>query len=251
MSAQACLAGLYPPTDEQKWHDEIMWQPISVHTVPAKSDHVLLAGNDCPKFDFYHTKYMKESLEFQLVYTDSVRKFREWSMNSGLCITSMFDSCLLYDTLVIEKSFNKTLPEWAEREISPDGLMERFVKLHVKSYTDLPLLARLKSGFILKEMMDRFDQKINSKITEKVWLYSGHDTTIINILNPLGLFKVNFKKKLSSKCVFFQFKICFLLSRSHIFHHMVPVCILNYTKHPKINIISNFSIESQMKSLKF
>lgn len=29
MSAQANLAGLFPPThDDEKWHDDILWQPI-------------------------------------------------------------------------------------------------------------------------------------------------------------------------------------------------------------------------------
>lgn len=31
MSASSCLAGLYPPTDAEVWHEQIQWQPIPIH----------------------------------------------------------------------------------------------------------------------------------------------------------------------------------------------------------------------------
>uniref|UniRef100_A0A8C3XDJ6 acid phosphatase n=1 Tax=Cyanoderma ruficeps TaxID=181631 RepID=A0A8C3XDJ6_9PASS len=40
MSAQASLAGLYPPTQGQIWNHRILWQPIPVHTVPLAHDNV-------------------------------------------------------------------------------------------------------------------------------------------------------------------------------------------------------------------
>lgn len=40
MSAQASLAGLYPPTQGQIWNPRILWQPIPVHTVPLSHDNV-------------------------------------------------------------------------------------------------------------------------------------------------------------------------------------------------------------------
>ena len=41
MSAQANLAGLYPPTMSQKWNEDLRWQPIPVHTKPGDSDNVI------------------------------------------------------------------------------------------------------------------------------------------------------------------------------------------------------------------
>lgn len=40
MSAQANLAGLFPPIGEQVWSSEIDWQPVPVHDVPIKKDRV-------------------------------------------------------------------------------------------------------------------------------------------------------------------------------------------------------------------
>lgn len=49
-------------------------------------------------------------------------------------------------------------------------------------------MARLKSGFLFKEILDHFSMKINStlKPDRSLWVYSAHDITIINLLNSLG-----------------------------------------------------------------
>lgn len=44
MSAEAVLAGLFPPTNDQLWSNEIMWQPIPIHTKPVAIDYDLLAS---------------------------------------------------------------------------------------------------------------------------------------------------------------------------------------------------------------
>jgi hypothetical protein len=41
MSAEANLAGLYPPQDPVSvWNPSILWQPIPVHTQPSEYDNV-------------------------------------------------------------------------------------------------------------------------------------------------------------------------------------------------------------------
>lgn len=44
MSAEANLAGLFPPDGMQRFNPNISWQPIPVHTVPIAEDGVRLAG---------------------------------------------------------------------------------------------------------------------------------------------------------------------------------------------------------------
>lgn len=85
------------------------------------------------------------------------------------------------------------LPDWAIKATEPNGTMEYIAKYHLKLYTDTPLLARLKHGFLIKKIFDCFTQKINStlKPDRSLFLYSAHDVTIANVLNSLGLFEVN------------------------------------------------------------
>jgi len=44
MSAAANLAGLYPPSADQKWNNKLgnVWQPIPIHSIPRDLDEVKL-----------------------------------------------------------------------------------------------------------------------------------------------------------------------------------------------------------------
>lgn len=54
-------------------------------------------------------------------------------------------------------------------------------------------LARLKSGPLLKEILDRFNAKSHHKLkpNRSLWMYSAHDTTVANLLNTLKLFSIH------------------------------------------------------------
>lgn len=88
--------------------------------------------------------------------------------------------------------FNSRLPEWAEEVIEPGGVVEYIAEYDFKTYTDTPKMARLISGFLFKEILDQFSEKINAtlKPDRSLWIYSAHDFTITNMLNALGLYEV-------------------------------------------------------------
>lgn len=73
-------------------------------------------------------------------------------------------------------------------------------------------MARLKSGFFIKQLLNAFDEKSKSKLSPNhtFRMYSAHDSTIVNLLNALGLYDVMFS---ILKIYFVSFNINFHLNR--------------------------------------
>lgn len=110
MSAQSNLAALFPPLDEEEiWNEKIKWQPVPVHTVPQRFDHVLFAGKTCPKYKAAYAEYMNKSLEVQRIYAEYSELFSFLTEKSGMNITTITDVYWLYNTLHIERDHNKSL----------------------------------------------------------------------------------------------------------------------------------------------
>ncbi|XP_055296490.1 testicular acid phosphatase homolog isoform X2 [Sitodiplosis mosellana] len=192
MSALVNLAGLYPPTGDDIWNEDISnWQPIPVHTIPLIADYVLYGPKNCSKYDAVFQEYIKNSPEVQKLQTKYQQLLKFWSKMCGSDIKTIGDASLLYNTLYIENLHNKSLAAWAQKAIEPNGIMEYMAKFYFQMGSATPQLARLRTGFLIKEMLERFTQKINATLSpdRSLWLYSSHDLMISNMLNTLGLFK--------------------------------------------------------------
>lgn len=98
--------GLFVPTEEEKWNDEILWQPIPVHTVPRDLDHIVSAERYCPKYEAAFEKFTNESKEVQHIYTEYADLFPYWSKKCGRNITTIRDAYYLHNTLMIEQDRN-------------------------------------------------------------------------------------------------------------------------------------------------
>lgn len=98
------------------------------------------------------------------------------------------------NTLFIEELYNKSLPEWTKK-IYPSADMTAVAAFTFSISTYTRQLARLKSGPLIKEMLQRFVDKSKGKLNpdRSVWIYSAHDTTVANVLNTLKLFDVSGK----------------------------------------------------------
>lgn len=203
MSAQTCLAGLFPPNDDEVWNSKIFWQPIPVHTLPRKLDYLIAIETDCPKYTHLREKYTANSKEYQRIFTEYADRIKYWSKMSGLDLKTTYDVYKLYNILTVEKEQNKALPKWAEQEIEPGGIMEYISAFDFVLYAATPEMARFASGFLIKEIVENFSQKINATLNPDrvLRLYSGHDYSITNALNSFGLFK-------EVRSIFFWFLWC-------------------------------------------
>lgn len=109
-SAQANLAGLYAPHDDQIWNPALLWQPIPVHSVPAEDDWLVL-GTACPLYTEAYNS-LDTTREFLKIHNYTEPMIDIISKGSGLVISPTLDGLmtvlLFRDTLFVEALYNLT-----------------------------------------------------------------------------------------------------------------------------------------------
>ncbi|XP_075209853.1 prostatic acid phosphatase-like [Lycorma delicatula] len=200
MSAEASLAGLYLPKDSQRWSSDIKWQPIPVHTVPEHLDSILAMGAPCPKYNLESKRVMElpQIVDLMASFNDLLEYLTE---HTGEKVTDLVKVQNIWSTLHIETLHSYKLPEWTDT-IYPNPI--KTAAAHIYSLqTYSPEQKRLKSGPLLKDMLQHFKLKLGDSSyvpdnleeaelikKQKVWLYSGHDETLGSLLNSLNLYNL-------------------------------------------------------------
>jgi len=196
MSAACNLAGLYPPEAAQLWNPRLLWQPIPVHTI-AKDDDYLLGSHACSKLDKLVKKTYNSS-EVERINDRYRDLFEVMTEKAQKNITTIIDAFKVYDTFVIQKIHNLTVPSWGEQVISRLEKI-RFMKVVWKLYTRE--MIRLKTGELLKEMFANMKSKMAGTENRKMFIFSGHDTNVAGMLRALNVFN-NATPPYSSAVVF-------------------------------------------------
>lgn len=106
-TASVVLAALFPPTDDQIWNVNLLWQPIPVHRIPLEIDYLIAATDSCPRF-----LQLREGYESSPEIKSMVEQHRELleylEKHSGQPIRSLIDVRDIWDTLNNQFQRNKT-----------------------------------------------------------------------------------------------------------------------------------------------
>ncbi|KAM8704651.1 hypothetical protein ACLKA7_009159 [Drosophila subpalustris] len=187
MSAQSVLAGLMPPL-ENKNVLPIPWQPVAINTLARNDDTLLAQKKPCIKYDNILQKlYKTPPPELQKLNEDNKALFKLLSKNTGKNISNVLDVELLYTTLKTEEEANLALPDWTEN-IYPEE-MRPLVERSYALFTETHLMKRIKGGAFLTEILKKMQNKRRKNLNpdRKIFLYSGHDVTLVNVMNSLGI----------------------------------------------------------------
>ncbi|XP_050303568.1 venom acid phosphatase Acph-1-like [Anthonomus grandis grandis] len=194
-SALLLLAGLFPPAKSQRWSEELDWQPIPIEYEKDREDHTLKRPNTyCPTY----LKELEEVLQSDeiLAYIKMHKSSFQYIANhTGKPINKLSDVFQIYQTLTAEATLNLTLPEWTNR-VYPEEVTKIAAKqCEIENYNDV--LKKLNGGRMLGKVIANMVAKTEGSLhphERKIFLYSGHENNVINILAALDLFKTHFPK---------------------------------------------------------
>ncbi|XP_078519997.1 prostatic acid phosphatase isoform X2 [Lissotriton helveticus] len=192
MSAQANLAGMYPPTGEQIWNPEIPWQPIPVHTLPLFEEQLLLYPiENCPRFNELLKETLK-STQFQTIiepYQDFIQKV---SNDTGYPVNVLINAgklWIVYDTLLCEEIHNLTLPTWATPEVRATLL--KVSQILLKTLFGLykqEEKSRLQGGVLVGAVLKNITDFVTTPTKRKMIMYSAHDTALVALQMALNVY---------------------------------------------------------------
>lgn len=129
-----------------------------------------------------------------------------------------------------------SLPEWAEKVMEPGSDFENLTLSWYAMWTATPELKKIRSGFLLKEMLDRFSSKAQSKLSpnRSLYMYFGHDSSLVDMLSSLGMYEV--KAFLIHLFQNYDFEVLTYINRSFTYHQLQHVSCSSYMKMMKIRI---------------
>ncbi|CAD7084339.1 unnamed protein product [Hermetia illucens] len=187
MSASSLLAGFLPPLESRNILP-IPWQPVPVNLIPRDRDFLLAQKKPCPTYDEILGKlYSNPPPDLKKLNEKSAELYRFLTKNTGKNISNIREVELLFNTLAIEQDAGLTLPAWTE-SVFPDKMLplaERNYVLH----TETSLMKKIKGGPLITTIYRNMTRKRGKKLQpdRKVFLYSAHDVTLVNVMNSLGI----------------------------------------------------------------
>ncbi|KAM9328201.1 lysosomal acid phosphatase [Pholidichthys leucotaenia] len=190
MSAEANLAGLYPPSGQQVFNPNLMWQPIPVHTVPASQERLLsFPLRDCPRYEqlLEETKQTEVFLNVTATYQDIIDLVNE---KTGLNETSVESVWTVYDTLFCESRHNFSAPEWATADVLKKlRILKDFSFQVIFGIYKEQEKNRLQGGLLLGEIVKNLSKMATDPNQQlKMMMLSAHDTTVAALQASLNVF---------------------------------------------------------------
>ncbi|XP_053304332.1 lysosomal acid phosphatase [Spea bombifrons] len=203
MSAEANLAGLYPPAGSQVFNPNISWQPIPVDTVPDSRDRLLKYPIlPCPKY-LQLQEETRHSSEYIKKTKDNLEFLQMVANETGLSDCSLESVWSISDILFCEKTHNMSLPSWATPEVRArlsdlkDFSFRFLFGIHKQVQK-----ARLQGGVLVHQILKNMAAAHNTSNELKLIAYSAHDTTVGALQMALDVY--NGKQAPYASCHIFE-----------------------------------------------
>ena len=181
MSAQSLLLGLYPLGTGSSL--PAAFQPIPIHTVPKLQDDLLNAKPSSNIFSIA-ILYVKTHNAWKNKTANLKNAFAKWYEATGLDVNDPFKFDSLSDTLNVRALHHVPFPQGISSE---EG--EKIISLGqeaVVTYFKYKQVSYPMGHHFLRAVADYLKQASDGKSPLKYVLFSGHDSSIMSVMNTLG-----------------------------------------------------------------
>ena len=189
MSAECCLAGLYPNRTGPKLPDGSFalpdgYQPIPIFTIGPNEKNII--NPETSKNEEYHRLLDHESKQqssWQEKNKELAEDFKRWSEIFGIQINNIYDILLPGDTVFCLTQHGLPLPEGLTKE-DAEKIIDVYLYVCLTRVAPKPFTHFMAEGFITK-LNDDLQAVVENRQKYKYKLYSGHDISIVSIMNAL------------------------------------------------------------------
>lgn len=167
---------------------EIRQQPVPIQVIPPDQDTYILQNKTCQKVKVISAQEKANSDSFLAsLYREGAALQKLISTEVGEPITFLYDTASICDSLEIYNAMGLKQPNWAH-QIFPDRA-RAFLLGFLLSYSATPELKHIRGGAILSEYLRKMKAKRDGTMnhSHKMFFYSGHDMTQVNLFNALGM----------------------------------------------------------------
>ncbi|GJQ72931.1 hypothetical protein Trydic_g1573 [Trypoxylus dichotomus] len=225
LSLQLVMASLFAPSEEERWHKKVDWQPTNFHSLNLHEDKLFLGI----KQSEYNKEYNKVCASKQVQslirkYRDCIKYLEEHSGYTSQCLRGAY---MLYIILNVEESANWTLPNWTH-SVYPEPLKElSLLEYKIQIYTNK--LKRLLMGNLFVKILSDTENRINLNSPLKFHLYSAHEGNVYHALNLLGFTSTGHP----------GYGACIIIEVHRIDHHHVLKVFYRSNKNEDFKLMDN------------
>nr|XP_004657281.2 lysosomal acid phosphatase [Jaculus jaculus] len=203
MSAEANLAGLFPPSEMQHFNPNISWQPIPVHTVPVFEDRLLkFPLGPCPRYEQLQNE-TRQTPEYQNRTVQNAQFLEMVANETGLTDLNLESIWNVYDTLFCEQAHGLFLPPWASPQTMQRlSQLKDFGLRFLFGIHEQVEKSRLQGGVLLAQIRKNLTLMATTSQLPKLLVYSAHDTTLGALQMALNVY--NGKQAPYASCHIFE-----------------------------------------------
>lgn len=184
MTAQLVTAAMFRPKDSShQFEDDLPWLPTPVHEDSPDKSFIFKRSYLCPRY----TEVCKEQInQTSMLLKENTKALLAYCEKyCGEKLKNLKDLGLIVDALKTEVADGLELPDWATGIYDPAllELLDILMNVVVKTTEQ----KRLIIGPLLKQIIDNMVNKSKNQLTpdRKMFLYSGHDFTILGLLSSM------------------------------------------------------------------